>query len=1043
MKKFLLLFSVLILSTTLQAQQRPGARAFLEATDSLQQRLKRRTTVDTPLKLEKVTARGSALDFYFSQELADYPWRKEDVPWFREQLQTLGKEQLGTYSIGNIYAKRQNLKELPMPQLTRDGNPSPTALKVQDPRPGTIPLVQGGDKWPQGLSGTHIALWQSHGRYWEAKTDRWEWQRSATHRTVEDLFTQSFVLPFLIPMLENAGAVVITPRERDPQPYEVVCDNDPSFNADRTGFLRRQGYYQEHGAWKDAGEGFADRKEVYLMYENPFRMGSARKTTTTAGEESASIVWRADIPEKGNYAVYVSYKSFPESTTDARYTVHHLGGSTLLHVNQTMGGGTWVYLGTFPFDKGEKGYVSLSNKSSSGGKTVSADAVRFGGGMGKMERGGTLSGMPAYVEGALYQMQWNGVEMNLFDDWDNDYTKDFAGRGKWVQELSGGSRVNPSAPGRRIPVDLSLAFHSDAGITPNDSIVGTLAIYTLKADNSDIYANGESRMNGRLLSDLVQTQVVEDIRALYEPLWSRRQTWDRSYSESRTTGVPGMLLELLSHQNFADMRYGLDPAFRFSASRAVYKGVLKYLSARYGSTYVVQPLPVHAFRARLQDGKAVLSWQARPDPLEPTAMPAYYRVYTRVDDGGFDAGLQIQDTTCTLNLERGHVYSFRVEACNSGGRSFPSEILAVGMPSGSHSGGSNGSGDAKKVLIVNNFTRLSAPTWFDTPTYAGFLDNQDSGVPLGTDILLAGSVNQFDRSAEWTDDDNPGFGGSYTDQGGTRIAGNTFDYPAMHGRVLLRAGYSFESSSLAAFTASPAASTATSTAASPGTSTSSAGSSSSTGGSSSSTGGSSSSATGSSAGSADTSSASDTDAFVLDLICGKQVTTRVGRGAVPDRYSVFPEALQAAITRFTQAGGSVLLSGSYIATDAWNRLYPVPLAPESTRQFVQETLGYKWVTNFGDISGKADATTSSPIRLPAVTYNRQWSEHIYRVESPDGLEPASTKTRVLLRYSGTRITAATLFEPGSYRVAAFGFPLETSPQFADILTATLRYLEHP
>ena len=982
MRKFLLMLALLALPVWALAQQRPNARAFRETTDSLKQRLKRRTSVEATLKLEKVTARGTVLDFYFSQELADYPWRKEDPAWFREQLQTLGKEALGSYTIGNIYAKRQNLKELPMPPLTRDGKPSPTSLKVTDPRPGTIPLVQGADQWPKGLSGTHIALWQSHGRYWEAKTDRWEWQRSATHRTVEDLYTQSFVIPFLMPMLENAGAVVITPRERDPQPYEVVCDNDPAFEANRTGLLRRQGYYEEKGAWRDAGAGFADRKAVYEMYENPFRMGSARQTVTTSGEEDASAVWRADIPEKGYYAVYVSYKTLPGSTTDARYTVHHLGGETLLHVNQTMGGGTWVYLGTFLFDKGSKGYVSLSNKSSSAGKTLSADAVRFGGGMGKMERGGTLSGMPAYVEGALYQMQWNGIEMNLFDDWDNDYTKDFAGRGKWVQEISGGSRVNPGVEGRHIPVDLSLAFHSDAGITPNDSIVGTLAIYTLKADNSDIYPTGESRMNGRLLSDLVQTQVVEDIRSLYEPLWSRRQTWDRSYSESRTTGVPGMLLELLSHQNFADMRYGLDPTFRFSASRAVYKGILKYLSARYGTSYAVQPLPVHAFRAHLEDGKAVLSWSPTEDPLEPTARPAYYRVYTRIDDGGFDEGKQIQDTTCTLNIAKGHVYSFKIEACNSGGRSFPSEILAVGSPDRP---------GARKVLIVNNFTRLSAPTWFDTPSYAGFLDNQDSGVPLGTELLFAGSVNQFDRSAEWTDDDNPGFGGSYTDQGGTRIAGNSFDYPAMHGKALLKAGYAFSSSSSEAFSAWEEG---------------------------------------------------FGDAFVLDLICGKQVTTRVGRGAIPDRYTVFPELLQEAIGRFTAGGGSVLLSGAYIATDAWNHVFPVERAPESTRNFIQETLGYKWVTNFGDVSGKADAASNAPYRLPEVSYNREWSPSVYRVESPDGLEPASDQTKALLRYHGTRITAATLYDAGNYRVAAFGFPLEASAQFNEILTTTLLHLEH-
>ena len=959
-----------------QAQQRPSARTFREATDSLQQRLKRRTGVDTPLKLEKVTLRGTALDFYFSQELADYPWRQEDLAWVREQLQSLGKEGLGSYTLGTLYAKKQKLTALPMPRITRNGKPAQTALKVEDPRNKSIPLVQGDDNWSKGLQGRHIALWQSHGRYWEEKTDRWEWQRAATHRTVEDLFTQSYVIPFLMPMLENAGAVVITPRERDPQPYEVVCDNDPAFDEPRTGLLRRRGHYEEKGAWEDAGEGFADLRPQYQMYENPFRMGSARKTRTTTGDDPhAEIIWRADIPEKGDYAVYVSYKTLPGSTTDARYTVHHLGGETLLHVNQSMGGGTWIYLGTFPFDKGDKGYVRLTSQSSSAG-SLTADAVRFGGGMGKMERGGTLSGLPAYVEGALYQMQWNGVEMNLFDDWDNDYTKDFAGRGKWVQQLTGGSRVNPEAEGRRIPIDLSLAFHSDAGVTPNDSIVGTLAIYTLKADNSDLYANGESRMNGRLLCDQVQTQVVEDIRELFEPLWTRRQTWDRSYSECRTTGVPGMLLELLSHQNFADMRYGLDPQFRFTVSRAVYKGVLKYLSARYGCSYVVQPLPVHAFSADLQDGKAVLSWSPTADPLEPTAQVTHYRVYTRRDDGGFDAGLQIKDTTCTLNLERGHLYSFKVVACNDGGKSFPSEILSVGLPAR----------EAKKVLIVNNFTRVSAPAWFDTPTFAGFLDNLDSGVPWGTDILFAGSVNQFDRTAEWTDDDNPGFGGSFTDQGGSRIAGNSFDFPSVHGKALLRAGYAFASTSAEAFHGT-------------------------------------------------------TDAFAIDLICGKQLTTRIGRGAIPDRYSVFSDSLQTALRRYTAAGGNVVLSGAYIGSDAWTTVFPVQKAPESTRQFIQEVLGYKWVTNFGDTSGKADAAGNAPFRLPALTYNRSWSTSVYRVENPDGIEPASAKAKALLRYNGTKITAATAFEGNGYRCVSFGFPLETSPQLQEILSATMKYLE--
>ena len=577
MRKFLLTAVLLLAGLALPAQT---AREFKTATDSLRARLHRRTTVDTALKLTRVAKRGTTLDFHFSKELGDYPLRPADIEWMRKQLLDLFPSAYRAYALGDIYAERREVTFLQMPALNANGRPAETKLRRSDPRSKT-PLVRTDEHWSRGLSGRHIALWQSHGRYYEAKTERWEWQRAATFRTVEDLYTQSYVLPFLIPMLENAGACVMTPRERDVQSWEVICDNDPSFHGERTGKMRRAGHFKETGAWSDAGTGFADTKPVYSIYENPFEAGTALMCETITGEEShpkATATWRPVIPERGEYAVYVSYRSFANSTTDAVYTVHHLGGVREFHVNQRMAGGTWVYLGTFPFAEGDEGFVRLTNQSSAAG-LVSADAVKFGGGMGKIERGGELSGYPAFAEGALYSMQWYGIDTHMFDDWEDDYTRDFAGRGKWVSHLAGGSRVNPETGGRRVPFDLSFAFHSDAGVTQNDSIIGTLGIYTLLADNKDELPNGESRLNGRLLTDYVQTQVVDDIRKQFEPNWSRRQTWDRSYSESRTTSVPAMLLELLSHQNFADMKYGLDPSFRFTVSRSVYKGILKYLSA--------------------------------------------------------------------------------------------------------------------------------------------------------------------------------------------------------------------------------------------------------------------------------------------------------------------------------------------------------------------------------------------------------------------------------------------------------------------------------
>jgi len=76
-----------------------------------------------------------------------------------------------------------------------------------------------------GLQGKHIAIYGSHGIYYKQDDEQWQWQRAKVLTTVEDLYTTSYVMPFLAPMLENAGAVVIEPRERDTQLEEIIVDD--------------------------------------------------------------------------------------------------------------------------------------------------------------------------------------------------------------------------------------------------------------------------------------------------------------------------------------------------------------------------------------------------------------------------------------------------------------------------------------------------------------------------------------------------------------------------------------------------------------------------------------------------------------------------------------------------------------------------------------------------------------------------------------------------------------------------------------------------
>ena len=94
------------------------------------------------------------------------------------------------------------------------------------------------------------------------------------------------------------------------------------------------------------------------------------------------------------------------------------------------------------------------------------------------------------------------------------------------------------------------------------------------------------------------------------------------------------------------------------------------------------------------------------------------------------------------------------------------------------------------VLVVNNFDRVAPPAWFDTPTYAGFDERLDAGVPYMYEINKIGEMYQYRRDLQWQDDDNPGFGASYTDNAGRLVPGNTFDFTTIHGKSQMAAGYS-------------------------------------------------------------------------------------------------------------------------------------------------------------------------------------------------------------------------------------------------------------
>jgi hypothetical protein len=937
-----------------------------------------------------VNSKTNTICVIANDKLSYIPFRPETVKRIYKAISSIVSRKYFGYSIV-CQVENQKIEDL-VPNFYRTGNID-TTRQFSVPTLNQ-PLVKNTSRpydIQKGLQNRHIALWQSHGKYYNQKSLRWDWQRARVLQTVEDLYTQSYVLPFLVPMLENAGANLLLPRERDTQTNEIIIDNDSKDNLSR--YLEQN----DRKRWKKSDDsGFANTKPFYLTGENPFTFGTYRVIPAVSNkDETSRAEWIPNIPESGRYVVYVSYKTLENSVSAAHYTVVHEGIKTEFSVNQTMNGGTWVYLGHFYFEKGRSNQnkVVLTNFSQEDGKMITADAVKLGGGMGNIARNPMplpvmlnnsdsitllkdsvkqmfipepeISHYPRYTEGARYWLQWAGVPDSVYcrTKGQNDYSDDFQSRGYWVNYLAGGSVVSPNTNGQKVPIDLAFAFHSDAGTTVNDSIIGTLGICTLHNTEGKLnFLDGVSRMASRDFVDIVQSQIVNDIRKQFAPEWTRRGLWNKSYSESRVPEVPTMLLELLSHQNFADMRYGADPRFRFTVSRSIYKGMLKYLASANKTDYVVQPLPVEQFSCHFLDkNKLELHWLAVNDSLEPTAKAEQFVVYIRIDDGDFDNGIVVNSNTANITVPTGKIYSFKVAALNKGGESFPSEILsAYRAPK-----------EKGEALVVNGFTRLSAPASFVIDSiYAGFLNDIDAGVPYLSDISFVGKQYEYKRDKSWTSDDSPGFGASNANLETKVVAGNTFDYPFIHGKAIKSAGYSFVSSSEKAIL----------------------------------------------------SGYIDLKQYkMVDLILGKQKQTFVGNAKKTPEFKTFPLALQQSIRGYCQNGGNLMISGAYIGSD----LYEPANASNDDRSFAENTLKFKFRTSHASVGGNIK-TVSSPLlnfKKSNLSYFASPNSISYYVESPDAIEPTSEGGYTICVYEENNKGAAVAFS-GKYKICTFGFPFE-------------------
>ncbi len=518
------------------------------------------------------------------------------------------------------------------------------------------------------LTGATVFLSPGHGWYYADKLGRWATQRGNSHGVVEDHSNGEAVLQFLTKYLWNAGAEVVTTRERDMQTNMVIVEPG------------KPGYSQV-GAWM-------------IEQNRAARDGEQRVADTTTGEPTAYATFAPEIPETGNYAVYVRYQpSRTGSTTrDADFVINHSGGTTRWTQNQNHDGYTWRYVGTYHFEAGhnpDSASVVISNRSQAGGRVV-VDAVRFGGGMGDVSAGEHgVSGKPRWEESGYYYAKFMGFDdsletrrystvsaMPLYAEWEAE---------EWEA-------------GRCIYV----SWHTNAH---NGKARGLFSFVYGPNSWGDL-TEFQGYPGGDVLLSVVHDEIANDITKTYDPDWRigpKVCRWLGETNPRYNNKMPAALFEMGFHDNAEDAQYIVDPEFRRIVARAVYQGIVRYYYENVEGFDIPTLLPEPPTHLRVTTdyaGKVTLQWNEPPYDTGDGVIgdpPLEYRVYRSTNGKGWDNGVLADGNRLDLTglVENKSVY-FRVAAVNVGGESMPTETLVVrasttGRP---------------EVLIVNGFDRL-------------------------------------------------------------------------------------------------------------------------------------------------------------------------------------------------------------------------------------------------------------------------------------------------------------------------------------------------
>jgi hypothetical protein len=554
----------------------------------------------------------------------------------------------------------------PPPRFTPDFAESTPVAPSPVPRQPKGPATPATRQPSGALSGRIVFTNAGHGWTW---TTNWRLQRGITQEMNEDMGNLDQMNAFAA-WCFNAGAVVVPMRPLGQQRNEVVLDND---DQPRVTFS---------GTWADSTSPIFFGSPGDLPY----------RYAALSPIESATATYTPNIPEPGLYPVYTWVRHGSDRSLQL-YRIRHAGGETEVRIPHHMVGNGWVYLGEYFFNSGSNpasGSVIISNqRSSPDGTYAFADAIRFGNGMGSVNRGTGTSSYPREEESCRYWIQAHlgqGQSDALYDGGGNDESDSWSAPPKWSAEMN---REQSGNSFKRI----HLSFHSNAG-----GGRGAIGLIT-----------STPTTNQARFAQLCGTEVNADLAALGSPplevAWPNRSTSTFTGGYSEIDGslfnqeMDATILEVAFHDSADDARLLRDPHVRSEVGKSALHAIIRFMNQFDGGPLAFPPNSPSGLRARASSSSSItLDWSA-PQPSGGSGTPASYVIYRSQDGFGFGNPITTPSnaTSFTISgLTPGSTWFFRVAAANTAGESFPSETAASRT---------DAPGIPYRVLIVNAFDR--------------------------------------------------------------------------------------------------------------------------------------------------------------------------------------------------------------------------------------------------------------------------------------------------------------------------------------------------